>query len=693
MAPGDPSKERTKVAVLGGGAAGLTAAFELTRPEHGGRFEVTVYQLGWRLGGKGASGRNMGPGQGARIEEHGLHLWFGFYRNAFRLMRDVYAELRRPSHAPLATIDQAFTACDQVVAWDLIGTDWHSHTVCFPRFAPDPWNWKDDERLPTFWAVAERAVADVLRLAFFQTEDVGETEGLLRKAEELAREQAQTEGLAGWALAKFKDLVQRARDRFREQWESQLAINPRVRIIYTTLDAFAALMVGIIHDVLRDPRGFDAVDDQEWTAWLTCHGLCDLTIGEDFQHRAPALRGVYDVAFGFPRGRVECANVAAGTATNDLLLLLFTYRGAILYKMNAGMGDAIFAPLYEVLRCRGVDFRFFHAVTELGLSADRALVETIEVVPQAHVPGGVYDPLVPVKGLPCWPSQPLWNQLEKAAEACGTKFETELNPLKKPGEVLKRREDFDEVVLAIPVGALECICDPLMKKSERFRKMVRCSATVRTQAFQLWTTEPREKLGDPRKTDAVASTYVEPLDTYCDMGHLLDVECWKDGDGAKGIFYVCGVLEDGPGETSSAPADTVKDNVRGYLRNDIKRIWSRAADNRPGNPFRWSVLFDPRKRLGEGRLEAQYWRANVAPWERYVITPAGSVRYRLRSDESGFPNLVLAGDWTKNGINGGCVEAAVVSGMQAARDTVRRTGPIEGPTEPIVGEDPTWLTP
>ena len=75
----------------------IAAAFELTRPEQQGRYQVTVYQLGWRLGGKGASGR--GPAD--RIEEHGLHLWMGFYENAFRLMRDCYAELGRdPSHLP-----------------------------------------------------------------------------------------------------------------------------------------------------------------------------------------------------------------------------------------------------------------------------------------------------------------------------------------------------------------------------------------------------------------------------------------------------------------------------------------------------------------------------------------------------------------------------------------------------------------
>ena len=98
-------REAIKVAIIGGGCASVSAAFELTRPEHEGRYQVTVYQLGWRLGGKGASGR--GPAD--RIEEHGLHLWMGFYENAFRLIRECYAELNRdPRTCPIAGWRDAF---------------------------------------------------------------------------------------------------------------------------------------------------------------------------------------------------------------------------------------------------------------------------------------------------------------------------------------------------------------------------------------------------------------------------------------------------------------------------------------------------------------------------------------------------------------------------------------------------------
>jgi len=84
-----------RIVVLGGGASALSAVFHITdRPEWRRWFDITVYQMGWRLGGKGASGRNLQ--QHARIEEHGLHVWPGFYDHSFRMMRRCWEE-----YAPL----------------------------------------------------------------------------------------------------------------------------------------------------------------------------------------------------------------------------------------------------------------------------------------------------------------------------------------------------------------------------------------------------------------------------------------------------------------------------------------------------------------------------------------------------------------------------------------------------------------
>jgi uncharacterized protein with NAD-binding domain and iron-sulfur cluster len=86
----------SEIAVIGGGCAGIATAFELSRPQHRGRDHITL-----------ASGRGVAN----RIEEHRLHLWRGFYENAFRLLRACYAELARdPRTYPMADWRDALVA-------------------------------------------------------------------------------------------------------------------------------------------------------------------------------------------------------------------------------------------------------------------------------------------------------------------------------------------------------------------------------------------------------------------------------------------------------------------------------------------------------------------------------------------------------------------------------------------------------
>ncbi|MEO1316278.1 MAG: NAD(P)-binding protein, partial [Pseudomonadota bacterium] len=82
---------KQKIAIVGGGVGGMSTAIALTnQPGWQDKYDITLYQMGWRLGGKGASGR----GPDGRIQEHGLHIWLGFYENAFRAMNDAFGELQ-----------------------------------------------------------------------------------------------------------------------------------------------------------------------------------------------------------------------------------------------------------------------------------------------------------------------------------------------------------------------------------------------------------------------------------------------------------------------------------------------------------------------------------------------------------------------------------------------------------------------
>lgn len=77
-----------RVAVLGGGVSGLSAAHELA--EHG--YEVTVYEYYDALGGKARSMDVPGTGTGGRKPlpgEHGFRFFPGFYRNLPDTMRRI----------------------------------------------------------------------------------------------------------------------------------------------------------------------------------------------------------------------------------------------------------------------------------------------------------------------------------------------------------------------------------------------------------------------------------------------------------------------------------------------------------------------------------------------------------------------------------------------------------------------------
>ncbi|MBV8121818.1 MAG: NAD(P)-binding protein, partial [Alphaproteobacteria bacterium] len=167
-----------RVAVVGGGCAAVAAAFELSRPEHRRRFEITIYQMGWRLGGKGASGR----GQAGRIEEHGLHLWLGFYDNAFRLLRECYDELAGdPAGFAVADWREAFFPESNIGLLLESGPQtWLSWSACFPPHPGLPGDDIDPAEQFSLVGYLRRAIA-LLRTLIFGVEVTrrGETAGEL----------------------------------------------------------------------------------------------------------------------------------------------------------------------------------------------------------------------------------------------------------------------------------------------------------------------------------------------------------------------------------------------------------------------------------------------------------------------------------------------------------------------------------
>ena len=699
MAMGVIVGEKQRVAILGGGVGGVTTAFALTStPDLRDRFDVTIYQRGWRLGGKGASGRNATMGQ--RIEEHGLHVWFGFYDNAFRLIDDCYRELDRPTTSPLHSRATAFTPRDTTVLFQRIDNEWFPWTSVSPR---NPIPVGTDEGIPIIWdllASALNAAADRWSLLLGRT---GPPER--HPFPSWVTKLVPTLNLAGRTLASvFQDVVEcittifeieiddrhplicklltHIRDWLWKHYAADRQTDHEVRIFFTGFDAVVTAAVGMLTDDLVN-QGFTSINHLDLTEWLQHHGLHDITAGATFEQRAPALRAIYDMAFCFIGGDINRPQIAAGTALRNMILLSATKNEALFFKMNAGMGDAIFAPYYEVLKQRGVTFEFFHWVD--ALRTDGNQVTSIEIIPQVGIRGTQYQPLIEVQGLPCWPNEPDWQQLvlPETVDRLDANLEFTANPLQHDTVVLRQGVDFDAVVLAIPVGALQPICRELSAANPRFATMLDSSRTAMTQAFQLWMLDDAETLGWATGNDSLSGSFVEPLDTYSDMSHTLEREYWNGDEAPKSVGYFCGAMLEQAGHSLDQSTALAKQAALDFIENDLHVLWPNAFD--ANKEFRWDKMFDPNNGTGPKRLDSQYWRANADPSERYVLTPPLLVNDRLGAHESGFANLYLSGDWTRNGLDAGCVEAATISGLQAARA-------ISDHPFHIVAEDDRWLT-
>ncbi|MDJ0789012.1 MAG: NAD(P)-binding protein [Myxococcota bacterium] len=697
--PAPEHGKRARVAIIGGGCAGVAAAFELTRPELCNRFEVTIYQQGWRLGGKGASGR----GPSARIEEHGLHVWMGFYENAFRLMRECYAELDRdPETCRIASFRDAFFPEPTTGLADRSpGGDWllwAAELPPAPGLPGDP-----DPPTETFSVASYLARSlDLLRalLEAARERDPSETASFSdpgplagdRIGEQLERisrygqlatlttaieairvAEGALLNLSAYpenAVLTLLDVIGRAAS---SRIEALVQSDDELRRVWEMVDLVLAVVRGSIRfGLVTDPRGFEAIDDYDCREWLLLNGASEASADSAF------VRSLYDLAFAYEDGDPDKPRIAAGQALRGALRAFFTYRGSFFWKMSSGMGDVVFAPFYEVLERRGVRFEFFHELRHVRLSVPDSPgsphVAALDFRVQAHVrEGRAYQPLIQVGDLPCWPASPLFDQLVdgERLQAEGIDFESFWDEHAEEQKRLEVVRDFDFVVLAVGGGAVAHVCGDLIERDPRWRAMTERCKSVATQAFQLWMSADMQELGWKRDPITL-SGFVEPFDTWADMTHLASEERWSAPPGA--IAYFCSPYPapaPGPEELRdpSYPArhhDRVRQSAIRFLRRDILHLWPRAT--RAGD-FRWDLLQDEGRSSPDDldkRFDHQFWTANVNPTDRYSLSLPGTLRYRISPLDGTYDNLTVAGDWTACGFEEGCVEAAVMSGRLAA---------------------------
>lgn len=718
-----------RVLVLGGGPAACTAAYWLARQPD--RFRVTLATQGFRLGGKCAASRNPdadmrieehGLHAFVGFYENAFRTVREVYETA-----DLPIAVGEPPYdiergeGPFAGAFIGQRHPGLMARWN--DRDW--------RFFPTPraeYDGREPGRVPEGGAEdGPRYGATILRLLGNVREDLSalvDDRDERRGAFEAALA-GRHRAFVREALADLGDIVEqaalgvrsalvRAIDELQDmafdgivaaiargdralRWLARLLVevrgalalhfgrrtddDPEAWFTWGGLDSMLTIAIGIVHDRVVD---LSALDDEDLVDWLTRHGL-------DRREGVPAsISQVYETLFAHADDDpIRPAKLAAGVGLRWFLLEFFAKKGWYAYDFRWSTGETLMTPYLLALQKLGVEVRFFHRVEELVVEgrADECRLASVRMRVQARtLDDRPYDPLAlpPKPGQPsCWPLRPRYEQLVhgESFQVAGTTFEdayerwpSEVPPA--PEVELRHGVDFDWCVLGVPLGALPPIVrrltDPASPShSPAWQAMVEGTGLVQTRSTQLWFRRGSDELfATPR---GLVTGFAQPQPSFGDLSHTIEWEGWGS-DPPRSVLYFTGARAG----TTILPSLDVHEHPRDALaawRLELE-AWMRehfrgVFDNGPAD---FDALLDalavPSAQAGARGLErlwAQHFAVATQPSDLYVLSRPGETKLRLGPTDSGVRFLLLAGDWTKTDMNCGCVEAAMQSGMLAAR--------------------------
>lgn len=696
---------KKRILVIGSGPSALTCLWKLTNePDWQDKYDFTVLQQGWRSGGKGASGRNATDHQ--RIQEHGLHIMFGFYDNFFDMIEKVYGELKRPPGSPLATWREAFHPEDLgVLEWKDNGR-WIPIELTLPRNDAVPGQggvmlssraWVQELIVGVFEIMFGPRAANSLEHVMFPfgrdwesatgRPSDGSPDAITKLVMTALPKIFEVIHDVGVALEKLLPRVIALVEELFRALDALASVlvegHSKLKLVLESVEVLLALLRGTAADEVLSPGGFGRIDEYDFADWLVKHGLRE-------EHRTcPFVQFIYFAAFSYKDGVSRKKLMSAGTAYMCILRIASGPKGATYFRMQAGMGDVIVAPIYQALLSRGVKFRFFHQVKDLAMENDQ--ITRVRAWQQCVVKSGVesYLPLVSVLGVPCWPDRPDGNQLEGGTPENFEELETYY--ASHEGQALVDFElgrDFDHVLLNTPIACLPFVLPKELLERPRWKNMIAKVGTVQTVAMQIWFDCDQAALGWPGPRPLL-SDGPELYDTWSDMTQTMRFEDWEGSPAPrpKDVSYFCGSQ---PGPFHCPPVEEDPDFVRRHTelaklaavewieKHMITILPGMEDPANPGKPD-WARLHDAKNRVGVERLAAQYVRSNADPSERCSLSLPGSNKFRMPADGTGVSNLTITGDWIDNGFYAACLEGAVMGGLLAARA-------ISGIDFPILGE-------
>ena len=704
--PRPPGARKLRVAVLGGGPAACAAALYLARQKD--RFEVSVYTTGYRLGGKCQSWRN--PAKADRIEEHGLHAFLGFYRNAFTAVKDAYHDAYEDPRHGAALYVTAFKSepnnglmVHRNQEWTYCATPKVSSSAPPPPGAPGP---QGHPLVLALVALLQR-IGDDSRHMRGHTEQL---DGLLDTHDQTIdrvrgqlMELADTDARAPTSpLERVEsDLVDDVKKIHDELAEHVREVDGSLRtylwFLWTGINTMWTILRGLREDRVRN---LSELDGEDFRVWLRGHGLKEPD-GESWQ----VIDQVYETLFAHQNDDrlkdackhletdVRPANLAAGVGVRWYLLEAAGTFGTASYRFEYSCAQTIMTPFYLALERLGAAVNFFHVVDGLeltGVGPHRRLTR-VKLTRQAEVKAGAsrYQPLfIPDRrgnppDLHDWPMDPHHDQLVDGEWFKANNFDffdswqAPRNIKAKP-VTLEYGRDYDLCVLGIPLGALPMIDSPLTSPNHpdpdpRWKRMIDGINVTQTMSFQLWLEKPAAQMiaGTPR---GLLTTYAQPQPSYGDFTSLLAHEAWTTAK-PRLVAYFTGASVAGkpplpPACGPDFPANMQRDwqdKVVGWLRNNYAAFFD--GPGAPGTFEEFLAILAVENFTGTdvARLLWQHIIADVEPSNLYVLSQQDSTQLRLGQADSGVASLILCGDWTRTELNCGCVEAAITSGMLAAR--------------------------
>jgi hypothetical protein len=348
------------------------------------------------------------------------------------------------------------------------------------------------------------------------------------------------------------------------------SIDPKIRMKTEIIDIVLTIMVGLFRDrVLFDDKGLDVINGYDYRAWLTQHGATRTSVKSSF------LTGIYDLVFAYRRGDPTRPALAAGVAIRGALRMLFTYRGAMFWRIRSGMGDAVFAPFYKVLlegrKVKGSDgkstdastvqFHFLHELEEVAFKAPEKGSRYVSSLKfKTYGDWSKLDDCsrAALDDFGCWPDAPAVRFGEAIKAGNGTRE-------------LHVKTHFDGVIFAMGIDEFKkaCIDEAHFENADaklpaQWAAMCGQVKTVATKSAQVWLDKDLEGLGWYRGS-GIFTALACSFDTWADMTHTLATErAWRATAGkaskfsaARSVAYFCATMPESEIKAARAIAQNV----------------------------------------------------------------------------------------------------------------------------------------